>query len=195
MAGSNSETVIHLASPGDIRLNVNCGKNGECERSKTFVISAAVMCIASPVWRAMFSPSGRFMEAVQSAETKDVHFGEDDADALLLILRIAHLQFREIPEKIGFTELLNVAVICDKYDMAEIVQPWLSRWKDRLKYSATEKGYEGWLFISWTFGLPKIYEQVAQNLVLHLTMSNDGQGPCRGGRKLTRSMPPGAVGQ
>ena len=83
------------------------------------VVSSAVMRIASPVWRTMFDPQGHFMESRRSL----TDIPEDDPDALLCVLRIAHLQFRKIPGTLNYADLLNVAIICDKYDTVAIVRP------------------------------------------------------------------------
>jgi hypothetical protein len=46
---------------------------------------------------------------------------------MLLVLRIAHLQFKEIPQGNGLTidALLSLAVVCDKYDLVSMVRPFL----------------------------------------------------------------------
>lgn len=71
----------------------------------------------------MFDPQGPFMDTQRSLTHGEMELPEDDADALLYVLRIAHLQFRRIPATLEFVDLLNVAIICDKYDTVEIVRP------------------------------------------------------------------------
>ena len=130
--GQDDPATVYLVDDGDLRIHVACSS----ERKKrlkesdvplvdqeTLVVSSAVMRIASPVWRTMFDPQGRFMESQRSSTHGEVDFPEDDPDALLCILRIAHLQFRKIPETLNFAELLNLAIICDKYDTVAIVRP------------------------------------------------------------------------
>ena len=63
------------------------------------------------------------MDTQRSLTHGEMELPEDDADALLYVLRIAHLQFRRIPATLEFVDLLNVAIICDKYDTVEIVRP------------------------------------------------------------------------
>lgn len=46
-------------------------------------------------------------------EMKEIEFADDDGEALLLLLRIAHLQLNEIP--LTFDQFLNVAILCDMY--------------------------------------------------------------------------------
>lgn len=125
-------TTVYLVEDGDLRLHVNCSRERKKRLKgpdlpvvyqKTFVVSSAVMRIASPVWRVMFDPQGPFMDTQRCLTHGEMDLAEDDADALLYVLRIAHLQFRRIPETLDFIDLLNVAIICDKYDTVSIVRP------------------------------------------------------------------------
>ena len=125
-------TTIYLMDDGDLRLHVNCsrerkedlsGSDSSAVYQKTFVVSSAVMRIASPVWKTMFDPQGPFMDSQRSFTHGEMDLPEDDADALLCVLRIAHLQFRKLPETLDFVDLLNVAIICDKYETVSIVRP------------------------------------------------------------------------
>ena len=123
---------VHLVDDGDLRIHVT--RLSEWKKplrpsdppivdQQTFIVSSAVMRIASPVWRTMFDPQGHFMESQRSLTHGEMDFPEDDPDALLCVLRIAHLQFRKIPETLNYAELLNLASICDKYDTVAIVRP------------------------------------------------------------------------
>lgn len=112
----------------------------EGENQVTFRVSSKAMCLASPVWRVMLDPSGPFKEA--RPENDSVLFPEDDAQALQILLYIAHLQFHSIPETLSFTQLLNLAIICDKYDTARLLFPWFHKWGTSFRDSALELGHE-----------------------------------------------------
>ncbi len=123
---------VNLVDDGDLRIHVirSSERNERLRGSdpplvdqETLVVSSAVMRIASPVWRTMFDPQGHFMESQRSFTHGEMDFPEDDPDALLCVLRIAHLQFRKVPETLDYAELLNLAIICDKYDTVAIVRP------------------------------------------------------------------------
>lgn len=124
--------IIYLVDDGDLRLHVNCSRerkedlrssDSSAVYRKTFVVSSTVMRIASPVWRAMFDHQGPFMDTQHSLTHGEMDLPEDDADALLCVLRIAHLQFRKIPETLDYAELLKMAILCDKYDTVAIIRP------------------------------------------------------------------------
>ena len=107
------------------------------------------MCLASPVWRVMLDPSGPFKEARPGNDS--VLFPEDDAQALQIVLYIAHPQFHSIPAILSFTQLLNLAIICDKYDTARLIFPWFHEWETSFRKAALEQGHECSLLIAWVF--------------------------------------------
>jgi hypothetical protein len=53
---------------------------------------------------------------------------DDDEMALLVVLRAAHLQFHQLPpaSPMPFHRLLNLAVVCEKYDTMKVVRPFLA---------------------------------------------------------------------
>ena len=123
---------VNLVGDGDLEIHVSCsserkkrlrGSDVPLVYQQTFVVSSAVMRIASPVWKTMFDPQGHFMDSQRSFTHGVMDLPEDNADALLCVLRIAHLQFRRVPERLDYAGLLNLAIICDKYDTVAIVRP------------------------------------------------------------------------
>lgn len=56
---------------------------------------------------------GPFKEASQN----EVSLGDDDdPEALLTVLWVAHFKGHEIAQRINLAQLFNIATICDKYD-------------------------------------------------------------------------------
>ena len=193
--------VTYLDPCGDVRLLLDARriqkqalKEGNIlPHPITLVVSSKVLCLASPVWKAMLKSNGHFKEAILSAGVREVHLADDDPDALLLVLRIAHLQFRDITSEPTFDQFLNIALICDKYDIVPLVQPWLPNWIGWLKPMMHHPGYEEWLFIAWTFGEARDYEKLASLLVSQVITDKEGQ--CyRSGKILGKNLPPGALG-
>jgi len=54
---------------------------------------------------------------------EELDFTDDPADALLILLRIAHFQFTTIPTSRPLNALSVVAIVCDQYDCIFLVQP------------------------------------------------------------------------
>jgi hypothetical protein len=87
------------------------------------------------------------------SKSKQLDFTEDDRDALLILLEIAHLKFENIPEKpMSLESLFYLAVLCDKYDCVKLLRPWLFRWYDytTLFYERSRR-LEQLLFVEWAF--------------------------------------------
>lgn len=201
MTGEDGDTIC-VSPIGDLRLIVDSkqsrkrawGKDQVKPATKTFIVSSVVLCHASAVWKTMLGPEGHFKEADTSVGTREVHFAEDDGDALLLLLRIAHLEFAELPATLTYEQLLDVAILCDKYDVLRLVRPWSAKWEDSWKPSACDSGHEESLFIAWTFGDVETYTKVTRLLVTEST-SNDAGQCLRDGKLLEKDMPPGAIGR
>lgn len=107
-----------LAESGDITIEI-LRQEG---KTQDVVCSSRVLCLASLVWRAMFSDPTRFLES----QTGRAKFHDDDWEAILIILNVAHL----------------------KYDTLRIVKPWLQNWQRGVQHVALQDGYEEWLFIA-----------------------------------------------
>lgn len=179
---------ITLDALGDLLLLVDEG-----EHQVTFRVSTKAMCLASPVWRVMLDPSGPFKEA--HPENDQVLFPEDDAQALQIVLCIAHLEFHSIPENLSFTQLLNLAIICDKYDTGRLILPWFSKWKKSFKDSAVKLGHEQSLLIAWVFRDLETFKRVADALVRSTCVNSQGEClPNEGFAPLGEYMPPGIIG-
>lgn len=173
---------------GDLLLLVDEG-----EHQVIFRVSSKAMSLASPVWRVMLDPSGPFKEA--RPENDQVLFPEDDAQALLIVLCIAHLEFRSIPEKLNFTQLLNLAITCNKYDTGKLILTWFSKWEESYLDSALDLGYEQSLLIAWIFRDLETFKRVADELVRSTCVNS--QGEClahRGFAPFAEHMPPGIIG-
>lgn len=179
-------TTIHLDSSGGLRLLI---KDKE-QRWMTLVVSSSAMCLASPVWRAMLDPKGHFKEAKE----REVEFPEDDLDALLIILCIAHLRFRQLPESVTFRGLVNLAVVCDKYDTVAIVRKWLPEWLAPWYEHDLSSGYEEWLSIAWTTGDFVKFQKLTKHLVLSCDINSAGK-LCHLGKLLTISIVPNVIEQ
>src|SRR5947208_4659100 len=155
---------ISIDPCGDRTLIVGTGEN-----QKRFLVSSKAMCLASPVWKTRLTGPDR------EGTAKEILFPEGKPDALLVTLRIAHLQFKDLPSSLSFQRLVNLAIVCNEYDMVPIVQPFLTKWITPLEHLAEMTGFEEWLFVAWAFGRPEIFRRITNRLVLHASTNADGQ--------------------
>ena len=167
-----------------------------------FRVNSVVLCLASPVFRAMLGPHSRFKEGtnlklatiegslVNSGSTSmELQLADDDPSALAVVLRIFHLQFDTIPLAMlpsGVDEetykLYEIAIICDKYDMKQVLSYWFQIWttprfnalgfKDIAMSTATGSR---WLFIAYAFGHSDVFHSVSKELILHCHVETSGE--------------------
>lgn len=157
----------HILDPaGDRLLVVN-----KDEKQQTFRVSSKAMCLASSVWRAMLDPSGLWKEA---QEESNVNFPDDDPDALRIVLDIAHFHFHRIPDTLTYMQLLELAILCDKYDTARLVLLWFQlHWKSPFSNYAQDHGKEGSLLIAWVFFDEVTFSNVAARLATQYLLNDE----------------------
>lgn len=163
-------------------------KNGDGDERHLFKVSSNALCLASPVWNKLISYT-----SAQLGNDVRIEFTGDDTDAVLLLLYIAHLQFDKVPVELGYKTLLQVAVLCDRYDCVALIRPWLESWMKNEMAEALKKDQENWLFIAWVFGRLTVFEELSRRLVLDVTVTDGG---CFvNGHKIEDPMPPDILGK
>ena len=177
---------VQIDAAGDLKLLVQHG-----EEWVTFQVSSKAMSLASPVWRRMLDPNGPFRES--RSDNNKITFPDDDSEALLILLLAAHLRFQDVPQEVWFQQLLNVCILCDKYDCITLVRPWISRWQAREIHLAGQYKYEEWMFVAWTTGDKATFERAGRTLISNAT--TDESGIFSDTRLSGLEMPPGFVGR
>lgn len=219
MASTSITKSLFTFEPSDIRLKVNY--KGE---PVTAHVSSSAMSFASPVWKKFIFPPWKPIAAQNPTTTYDstpaakkiivlhymkknktvlpveeVDFSDDNGEALLILLRIAHLQFHDTPATLPYQTLLQVAVLCDQYQCINLVRPWLSQWVADEETSSKKFGQENWIFIAWVFGRERVYEALARDLVLHLKPIDNSvyrtSYPLTHMQEINDPMPPGTIGK
>lgn len=59
-----------------------------------------------------------------------IPLSDEDAEAMLLLMRAIHGQFRSIPLILEFDKLAKVAFLVDKYEVLETVHMYIEKWAD-----------------------------------------------------------------
>ncbi|KAF8855126.1 hypothetical protein BDZ45DRAFT_805227 [Acephala macrosclerotiorum] len=136
-------------------------------------------------------PSGENnKQETSSWPVNEVDFRDNDSEALLILLRIAHLQYNDVPTTLAYETLLDVAVLCNRYSCVELVEPWLSQWLSHEEKSLKEAGHESWLFIAWVFGRDKVFSDLAVGMVREATTNDDGKCLTSSGADISGPVPP-----
>ena len=165
-------------------LTVLVGENGH---QKAFIVSSKAMCLASLEWCMILEPT------VDGGRTR-MDLTNDDPDALLILLRISHLQFSDVPLHVTYALLVHLAVLCDKYKMAQLLYPWIELWQVDWKPYALKEGYENLFFVAWVFSDRETYTAIALDWALKCTLDVDGNLVMGTSVLKHKVMPPGALG-
>ncbi|KAF8446698.1 hypothetical protein BGX38DRAFT_1192750 [Terfezia claveryi] len=173
---------IKIDPHGDITLAITTDLD-----TAYFRVNSGVMCLASPVIRAMLGPDSPFKEARNLATSSkagtplEVRLEDDDPQAMAVILRILHLQFDLVPTDpatVDEVKLYQMAIICDKYDMQRVLRYWFKLWTGRVPIDGDGPfiiaGPE-WLFMAYAFGHETLFTKLSRELILKCEVINDGR--------------------
>ena len=191
MTDTEGTGIIRVVSSGDLRLHIR--REDDNTLLKGFVVSSGALRLASSVWSRMLDPHGHFLES----GGEEMWLTDDDPTAFLILMRVAHLQFKQIEAAISYETLLALAKICDKYDTVTLIRPWVDRWLEPYASQAPKKsyqGFEGLAFIAWTLGKPELFWDVANSLVANITFDCNGN-MMHQGELVGSIMPPGLLGK
>jgi hypothetical protein len=119
---------------GDLRILLSNPENPETPISTRACSNC--LSIASPVWEKFLHPP---WATDSTPPVMQVHFTSDDLVTIALLLRIAHLQFQNIPKKLSYARLFQMAIACDQYSSVGLVAPWLESWMSDENTSSMEE--------------------------------------------------------
>lgn len=202
MREENIDRPVLLAVSGDVLLRLEYSN-----QSFTLLGSSQALSLASPVWEKILNPPFPSLVSKEGnndeKQGKHIDFIEDNGEALLILLRIAHLQFRKVPSKLkDFDTFLALAILCDKYDCVGLIKPWLQPWAGNKGTVSVVwdvlwdvPGYESWLFIAWVLGWKNRFQALATNLVRTVQINDAGVALTRHGDFLPSQMPPDIIGR
>ena len=167
-----------------------------------FRVNSNILCLASPVFRAMLGPTSQFKERAaltgrtSASEPLEIPLSDDDPEALGVIMRIIHLQYGWVPSSLNADQLYKVAVICDKYDMRQSLEVWLTKWVSPL-VTPPAKPVSGdrWMFIAYAFGERALFSRLTRDLILQCRSDKDGNLLTGNGNPLSEHLPGHIVGK
>lgn len=163
---------VEIDPKGDLILHVSSETTAHFLR-----VSSKALCLASPVFRTILE-SPLFLEgrALQSASTESpfqMQLHDDDYESLLIVVNTVHLKARKIPTTLSLGQFYQLAIVCDKYDVAEIFVPWVKVWTAILRKTPRGVACQRWLVISWVFRMSKTFEAVTKEMIYDVSLSAD----------------------
>jgi hypothetical protein len=122
-----------------------------------------------------------------------IDFCDDDGEALLILLRLAHSRTEGIPFIISYKLFLNIAILVDQYDCINLVRPWIGTWFCSVEVlRAKNDGHLGWFFVNWVFGQKDAFKNFAEKLVNEMEIS-DTRNPIASFGEVLNPVPPGIL--
>lgn len=133
-------------------------------------VCSVALRMASPVWEAMLN--GNFRESAATS----VPLPDDKPSAMLIVLQICHMKYNQLPKgRMNLSELVDLAELCDKYDLVSNVRPWLSTWIEHQvldglqvpKLSTAflkESAFPETLIVAWVFGYEVEFRKTSKAL-------------------------------
>ncbi|KAF8446573.1 hypothetical protein BDZ91DRAFT_853693 [Kalaharituber pfeilii] len=167
MSEETSSTII-LADPADLCLQIPL-----LAENKYIKVSSTVLCLASKVFMCMLGENSKFRESqLVGREEAQIILQDDDYDSLLTILRVIHMQTASVPFTNTVQNIYHIAVVCDKYEIAAPLLPWIQLWTSSLPDSTTTSDSLKWLFISWVFRKPAMFQRFSKHLIMATILNN-----------------------
>jgi hypothetical protein len=133
-------------------------------------VSSLKLASSSEYFRAMLEGS-RFPEGKQLKENGSIQIRlsdpEDKPEAFMIVLSALYEKDVQMPSKIEYQTLQNVAVLVDKYQWHVPITPYVISWFDGLQSTpAFPKSFDGelltWLWIAWLFGIRDHFKSLSR---------------------------------
>lgn len=107
-----------------------------------FRVSSRHLILASPFFSELFQSELTRNARVQSPDCIEVPLMGDDPDALLILMRLVHGRFKEVPRRVNLATLTQIAILVDKYELTEttdlLIQGWIMGIKDKIPQQLTK---------------------------------------------------------
>lgn len=150
---------------GDVLLLI-----GPPNELKSLLVSSKVLSLASPVFNKMLQIP-RFLEGVERSSNVPLQLPlpEDNPEAVTWLCNAIHLS-RSVDHDVSFSLFEELAILCDKYDIASAITPWSRWWLQKWKGSPDgEDKYLKMLYISYAYGSYHAFRVSSRNIVLYST--------------------------
>lgn len=165
-------------------------------------VESRILQLASPVFRVMLG--GNFKEGAdlsrackQNRELYKLALEDDNAKAMLTVLSIIHHNPRDVPKAISLPELVEIAVISEKYSTYLPLFPWIEMWLPAVKDLALRSRNEDYLMVAWAFRDKVLFEQLTRILILEckIAAGPDSDIVTKSSCGLHESIPSSVVGK
>jgi hypothetical protein len=140
---------------------------------KAYQVNKGSFRQVSDVWSAMLS--GNWAES----EMSEISFPDDSCYAFHIVLRIAHWQFQELPVTLTQNELVEIAMLSDKYNLGRVlraasdVKEWLQPYKGTEKLWPANVDLQDLALIPAAFGYDVDYQYLVNKLAMSVRVEKE----------------------
>jgi hypothetical protein len=133
----------------------------------TFLVSTRVLGLASAVFHAMFQPHFEEGLSILNRKCPTIDLGHDDPLSLEIIFQILHHQSGDIPEAVPAEILSKIAILCDKYDCAKPIKPWVLQWLGKQEKATKSPAEFGFLLeAAYVFDAAALFADISAELIM-----------------------------
>lgn len=143
-------------------------------------VASQVLCIVSPVFKAMLSPDSPFVEATALRQARGypdppavIILPDDDYGSAMRALLILHHRYDDLLQP-SFQGLVRFSEFVDKYQLAAAVRPMMDIWLKAYFKHLLDPGFENFLTIAWVFGMADDFENLSTELVWRAEIKESG---------------------
>jgi hypothetical protein len=92
-----------------------------------------------------------------------------------ILFNIIHSHFDRIPEVLSLQRLFKVLVVAEKYDMTQLVRPWIKDWFAPHRENVRPNHYALMLCTTWELGAEAIFTDIAKSMCVECGINSSGQ--------------------
>ncbi|KAI9048631.1 hypothetical protein LZ554_007463 [Drepanopeziza brunnea f. sp. 'monogermtubi'] len=143
------------------------GAAAEPQKGVDMLVSSKHLSLASPVFKAMLQGSFRESQILHSTGKVEVPLPEDNPAHFEILLNLIHGRPKRVPTEVDLVTLTGLAILVDKYQLADVVDLYKSLWAQNLKDTFPEIYMSNmemlsWLTFAWVFKLPEEFQTVTK---------------------------------
>lgn len=138
-------------------------------------VSSKVLGLASPVFKAMFSPSFAEGRSLTSSSPSRISLTDDNLVAIVSLCQIIHYQTKSLPKEPDQSFVEQLAIVADKYDCIEALGPLSHMWLATLEAEAvvliedaTSSTIGKLLYSAYTFDCAIAFKKITRSMIFYV---------------------------
>ncbi|KAF9698177.1 hypothetical protein EKO04_003371 [Ascochyta lentis] len=173
-------------------LTLIVGTPGRTNGQVAFRVNKGSLRHASDIWTKMLT--GVWAESKQT----EIEFPDDNPQAFHVVLLIAHLQIGALPAQLGLVDMMNLAILTDKYNLVKLIRVALGskHWLDTARRTIWREWpahpqIQDYAFITQVFDSQDDYRYLINRLAVEIQVDEDGTWLSHGagGAELKSTLP------